>query len=69
MRKNLTSKAILIVAILLVFVFGIFGIPNGVSGQAWRDALAKRIARLHAQLAQLLDRAGLLLIASLLHSF
>src|SRR6201986_3166596 len=43
MRKNLTSKAILIVAILLVFVFGIFGIPNGVSGQAWRDALSKRI--------------------------
>ena len=43
MRKNLTSKAILIVAILLVFVFGIFGIPNGVSGQAWKDALAKRI--------------------------
>src|SRR3984885_780977 len=43
MRKNLTSKAILIVAILLVFVFGIFGIPNGISGQAWRDALAKRI--------------------------
>ena len=43
MRKNLTGKAILIVAILLVFVFGIFGIPNGVSGQAWRDAIAKRI--------------------------
>ena len=44
MRKNLTSKAILIVAILLVFVFGIFGIPNGISGQAWRDALSKRIS-------------------------
>jgi len=44
MRKNLTSKAILIVAILLVFVFGIFGIPNGISGQAWRDALTKRIS-------------------------
>src|ERR1700744_451232 len=43
MRKNLTSKAILIVAILLVFVFGIFGIPNGVSGQEWRDAIVKRI--------------------------
>src|ERR1700755_1586306 len=43
MRKNLTSKTILIVAILLVFIFGIFGIPNGISGQAWRDALAKRI--------------------------
>jgi preprotein translocase subunit SecD len=44
MRKNLTSKAILIIAILLVFVFGIFGIPNGVSGQAWKDALTKRIS-------------------------
>ena len=43
MRKNLTSKAILIVAILLVFVFGIFGIPNGISGQALRDAVANRI--------------------------
>src|SRR5882757_7491520 len=44
MRKNLTGKAALIVAILLVFVFGIFGIPHGISGQAWRDALAKRIS-------------------------
>jgi preprotein translocase subunit SecD len=43
MRKNLTGKAILIIAILLVFVFGIFGIPSGVGGQAWKDALAKRI--------------------------
>jgi preprotein translocase subunit SecD len=43
MRKNLTSKAVLIVAILLVFVFGIFGVPQGISGHAWRDALAKRI--------------------------
>jgi preprotein translocase subunit SecD len=44
MRKNLTGKAILIIAILLVFVFGIFGIPHGVSGQAWKDALANRIS-------------------------
>ena len=44
MRKNLTSKTILIVAVLLVFIFGIFGIPQGISGQAWRDALAKRIS-------------------------
>jgi preprotein translocase subunit SecD len=43
MRKNLTGKAALIVAILLVFVFGIFGVPHGIRGQAWRDALAKRI--------------------------
>jgi len=44
MRKNLTSKTILIVAILLVFIFGIFGIPHGISGQAWRDALSNRIS-------------------------
>ena len=43
MRKNLTGKAVLIVAILLVFVFGIFGLPKGVSGQAWRDALQRNI--------------------------
>jgi preprotein translocase subunit SecD len=43
MRKNLTGKAVLIVAILLVFVFGIFGIPDGISGQAWRGAIARRI--------------------------
>ncbi len=29
MRKNLRTKAILIVAVLLVFVYGIFGIPHG----------------------------------------
>jgi preprotein translocase subunit SecD len=43
MRKNLTSKTVLIIAILLVFVFGIFGIPHGLGGQALKDALAKRI--------------------------
>jgi preprotein translocase subunit SecD len=44
MRKNLTNRAILIVAILLVFVYGIFGIPHGISGQALRDAVANRIS-------------------------
>ncbi len=44
MHKNLTNKAILIVAILLVFVYGIFGIPHGISGQALRDAVANRIS-------------------------
>ncbi len=29
MRKNLRTKALLIVAVLLVFVYGIFGIPHG----------------------------------------
>jgi preprotein translocase subunit SecD len=43
MRKNLTGKTVLIVAILLVFIFGIFGIPHGLGGQALKDALAKRI--------------------------
>ncbi|QNI31494.1 protein translocase subunit SecD [Alloacidobacterium dinghuense] len=43
MRKNLTQKTILIFAVLIVFVFGIFGIPKGVSGTALKDALLKRI--------------------------
>lgn len=43
MRKNLTSKTILIFAVLLVFIFGIFRIPHGVSGQAWKDALLQNI--------------------------
>ncbi len=43
MRKNLTGKTVLILALLLVFVYGIFGIPRGVSGTAWKDALASRI--------------------------
>src|ERR1700761_4436451 len=44
MRKNLTTKTIVIVAILLVFIGGIFGIPHGLGGQALKDALAKRIS-------------------------
>ncbi len=43
MRKNLTGKIILIFATLLVFVFGIFGIPSGVSGTALKAALTNRI--------------------------
>ena len=33
MRKNLTTKIIVILADLAIFVFGIFGIPNGVSAR------------------------------------
>ncbi len=44
MRKNLTGKTILILATLLVFVYGIFGIPNGVSPAALKAAMGKRIA-------------------------
>lgn len=43
MRKNLGTKTILIVAILLVFVLGIIGIPNGVSGTALKQAITNRI--------------------------
>jgi preprotein translocase subunit SecD len=43
MRKNLTSKTIAIFAILLFFIFGIIGIPKGVSGSALKAALLNRI--------------------------
>jgi preprotein translocase subunit SecD len=43
MRKNLRGKIALIVAVLLVFVFGIVGIPKGLTGSAWKNALAERI--------------------------
>jgi preprotein translocase subunit SecD len=43
MRKNLTQKTILIVAVLIVFIFGIFGIPHGISGTALKDAILNRI--------------------------
>ncbi|GGH03030.1 protein translocase subunit SecD [Silvibacterium dinghuense] len=44
MRKNLTNKVILIIAVLLVFVFGIIGVPKGLSGAALKDALLQRIS-------------------------
>jgi preprotein translocase subunit SecD len=43
MRKNLSGKTVLILAILLVFFFGIFGIPKGVGPSAWEAALTNRI--------------------------
>lgn len=43
MRKNLTTKTILIFAILLVFVLGIIGIPSGISGAALKQAITDRI--------------------------
>ena len=43
MRNNLKTKTILIIAVVLVFVFGMFGIPQGFSGHALRDALTQKI--------------------------
>ncbi|MDR3751831.1 MAG: protein translocase subunit SecD [Terracidiphilus sp.] len=43
MKKNLKSKVILIVAVLAVCIYGIFGVPSGISGKALSDALTQRI--------------------------
>jgi len=43
MNKNLLVKTGVVVAVLLIFLFGIFGIPKGLSGSALKDAIAQRI--------------------------
>jgi preprotein translocase subunit SecD len=43
MKKNLKSRVVLIVAVLLIFTYGIFGIPSGVAGKDIAAALTKRI--------------------------
>jgi len=43
MKKDLKNKIGLILAFLLVCLYGIFGIPQGVTGKALLDAMSKRI--------------------------
>ncbi|HVZ59410.1 MAG TPA: protein translocase subunit SecD [Terriglobales bacterium] len=43
MKKNLVYKSIFIVALLLVFLYGILGIPKGVSGNALLQSVRERI--------------------------
>ncbi|HYK36066.1 protein translocase subunit SecD [Alloacidobacterium sp.] len=43
MQKNLKQKTILIFAVLIVFILGIFGIPKGISGTALKDSILERI--------------------------
>jgi preprotein translocase subunit SecD len=43
MKKNLKSRVVLIVAVLVVCLYGIFGIPSGLSGRAILEALTNRI--------------------------
>jgi preprotein translocase subunit SecD len=43
MKKNLNNKIALIVAILVIFVYGVFGVPSGVTGKALTEAMGKRI--------------------------
>ncbi|HTW46931.1 MAG TPA: protein translocase subunit SecD [Acidobacteriaceae bacterium] len=39
MQKNLKAKTIAIIATLVIFVYGIFGLPSGVSGTALKQAM------------------------------
>ena len=43
MKKNLNSKIALIVAVLAICVYGIFGVPSGLSGKDLGEAMTKRI--------------------------
>lgn len=43
MRKNLTTKTLLIIAVLLVFIGGFIGIPKGLSGGALKASIQKQI--------------------------
>ncbi|MGH9591068.1 MAG: protein translocase subunit SecD, partial [Terracidiphilus sp.] len=43
MKKNLKNQIILIVAVLLVCLYGIFGIPSGLSGSELLHSIGKRI--------------------------
>ena len=43
MQKNLAVKAIFIIAIMLVFLFGIFGVPKSLSGSGLSAAVQDRI--------------------------
>jgi preprotein translocase subunit SecD len=45
MKKNLKNKVALIFAVLLVCLYGIFGIPTGLSGTALLTAMSNRIHR------------------------
>ena len=43
MKKNLKNKVALIVAVLAICIYGIIGVPSGVSGKALMEAIGQRI--------------------------
>jgi preprotein translocase subunit SecD len=43
MKKNLNGRIALIVAVLVIFIYGIFGVPSGVTGSALLASITKRI--------------------------
>src|SRR5262249_35454488 len=43
MQKNLFGKTLFILSVLLIFLFGIFGIPKSLTGEGLKQALLERI--------------------------
>ena len=43
MKKNLKNKIALIIGVLVICLYGIFGIPSGISGSALLKAISNRI--------------------------
>src|SRR5262250_3125968 len=43
MNKGLGWKLVVIIGTVLIFLYGIFAVPSGLSGSALADALLKRI--------------------------
>src|SRR3954470_11970202 len=43
MQKNLLVKTVFIIAVLLVFAYGIFGIPKSLSPQGLKEAMLQRV--------------------------
>src|ERR1043166_9416295 len=43
MKKNLIGKTLLIIAVLLVFLFGIFGIPKSLNGDGLKQAVLDHV--------------------------
>ena len=43
MKKNLNGRILAIIAVLLISIYGIIGIPSGVSGKSLLEAITKRI--------------------------
>ncbi len=43
MKKNLRGRILAIIAVLLIAVYGMIGLPSGLSGKALRDAITRNI--------------------------
>ena len=43
MKKNLSNKILLIIAVIVICIYGILGVPSGVTGKALLEAMTKRI--------------------------